>query len=483
MTAVDVRLPDNRPRGMGTAVQAAIFGALAVIPLSGLLAANGKLWTGFTLVSVATSLLGPLVFYQHGGGRITATGVFFLGIGVFAGLGGFLIAIYGSYPVDRALFYAAVLTYATSLLTYQVFLRNPAGRPRERAAAAGRGRLRVPGEGLWIGPVLVLVGLYLSVLGLPLGPLPPELAHCGVLLTAGALLLPARANPILRRPGYSLLAGVAIVGYVVRFFSGYGRLNLATMALSLTVLFAVSHRARRPRLIKLTVIVAVIPFLILGAAVGASRSTFISVTGDRSTYALEFEGDLFATGRGLESVMSPLARFADLIRLEDSGGSASQVIGQARGSTFLVALVPWIPRSWWPDKPFGFGRELATLLTPYGEYGHSEAALNLGEWFYNFAWLGLAMMVALHGPIIRRLDRYLAESTQPEPRSMPDVVRALVPIVLTAGLADYVWIGTFTYMSRAGTRAFILIILGLLVLQRRSSGASPNLVEPVKRVR
>jgi hypothetical protein len=322
----------------------------------------------------------------------------------------------------------------------------------------------IVGKFAWLGPGAVLVALALSFIDLPLGPLAQELAYCGVLLTAATLLSDTGRHRGLRPTTFLILTTASLVGYILRFFSGYGRLNLATLAIALIMIYSLSRPSRHN---KVRVLAAVMPFLLLSGAIGATRTTYSVSDDQRSTYRLDATSDILSDGSGLESVMSPLARSAELLRLDRTGNSATDQIGRGNGGTFLVALIPWVPRTWWPDKPSGFGRELAILLTPYDDL-HSEAALTAGEWFYNFGYLGFFLMVPLHGFALSRLDRLLLGVTPTRGRHLNVGLKSLIAIVLAAGLADYVWMGAFTYMSRAGIRGAILACLLLVLTHSRS---------------
>jgi hypothetical protein len=448
--------------------------AVAVVPLAYLFTAPTGPKPPFIMLSLATAVFGTTVFIRHGGRTFTATGIYYLAVALFGGIAGLLTALYSRYTIDSATLAASTLLYLTSVLTYYLFLNGESTRSNARNRSRSRHLDKpVTLARPWLGPGALIVAFYLSFTNLPIGPLAKELAYCGVLLTAATLLSGRGRSAVVRKPSYMFLTAGALLGYVARFFSGYGRLNLATIALALTMLYTL---ARSSRHIKGRLLVAILPFLLIAGAIGATRTTF-STGDERSTYGVGGSGDVLATGSGLEGVMSPLARLSDLIRLDRSRGPLASEIGDANGETFLVALIPWLPRSWWPDKPYGFGRELAILLTPYDDL-HSEAALTHGEWYYNFGYLGFILMVPLHGVALSWLDRLMLSQTARGRRSSNIPVRSLVPVVLAAGLADYVWMGAFTYMSRAGLRAAILAGFVILIERTRpvSAPLAPRLI-------
>ncbi len=424
------------------------------------------------IIAVATVTLGASVFVSHGGPVVTASGVYFLAVAVFGGVGGLLMLLYsGKYVVDTSTLRAILIVYLSSLATYSIFVRRTAGAMSTTAIAEIERESRVASVAAVMGPVLLVVGVLLSVAPVDTAPLPPEVAYCGVVVAAGALIARAAERRLGQRPVYLVVTIVVLVAYVVQFFSGYGRLNLVTLGIALAVLYT---RTRRIRWLKAALLVAILPLLLFGGAIGANRTTFAGITGERSRYDIELSREILAEGQGLYSLISPLLRFSQLLAMEGEKAPGGIEIGSANGSTFLVAFMVWVPRDVWADKPVGFGRELALIFAPYK--AHSEAGLIFGEWFFNFGYLGVFLSVVFIGLGLAYLDRRLARVSVRSHLTPEAFIRFLVVVVLVAGVADYVWTGTFAYMSRAGIRAMVLglIYLGLALVNRgaRRTGRS-----------
>ena len=103
------------------------------------------------------------------------------------------------------------------------------------------------------------------------------------------------------------------------------------------------------------------------------------------------------------------------------------------------------------------------------------AALNEGEWIYNFGLFGAILAIPVVGSFVRFCDRRLASQRQRHCSTLADVLSLAATAVLVAGIADLVWVGTFTYVARTGVR---LLVLGALILSvalpTRASIASPQ---------
>ena len=91
--------------------------------------------------------------------------------------------------------------------------------------------------------------------------------------------------------------------------------------------------------------------------------------------------------------------------------------------------------------------------------GHSMAAHVIGEWIYNFGPAGAVLMVPFVGMGVKLLDLTLA-------RLQGFDVLAPTRVALTAGVATVVaevptlvWVGSFTFTSRAGQRVAIILAL------------------------
>lgn len=133
-----------------------------------------------------------------------------------------------------------------------------------------------------------------------------------------------------------------------------------------------------------------------------------------------------------------------------------------------------MPRELWPDKPVGFGAQLTELYRPeLLSVGHSEAALLHGEFVYNFALFGVPVAVLVVGHLVRWLDGWLNDLHATPPASVRVLIKQAVAVVASAGLLDLVWVGTYTYVERAGFACAVLALIYLMTALPASHDRPP----------
>jgi hypothetical protein len=107
------------------------------------------------------------------------------------------------------------------------------------------------------------------------------------------------------------------------------------------------------------------------------------------------------------------------------------------GSTLLVTALGFIPRSVWPEKPVGIGKELTKyvvgpLYTP--TYGYSVAPTVPADLYLNFGWFGIVLGGLGLGLICRAVTSYAVAGLQ-EGRQVV-ASRVLVPAAFVMGLGE-----------------------------------------------
>ncbi|WP_367343319.1 hypothetical protein [Propionibacterium sp.] len=127
--------------------------------------------------------------------------------------------------------------------------------------------------------------------------------------------------------------------------------------------------------------------------------------------------------------------------------------GHTGGRQMLGALLYWVPRSVWPDKP----QDTGEMLGEYKEYIFTNISSPLwAEFFIDFGWVGLMAGMLLVGYWARRLD--IQAEAQLRERRSPDLINCILPfyslIILRGSLLQ-----SLAYISVA----FVLI----LFVQRR----------------
>lgn len=396
---------------------------------------------------VALALLGlvhsALGFYRHGGSRISAPAVFLLAMGLF----GYFPTLYYAYtsafqPAYREVLGLSILL-SSQLVLYAWWSSQPSSSQGPQKQPA---RSSVCVLGVTLGVIALAIGLAIDAIEIEgLLSLDQPAGYAGVTLTTVALVQMNRRINIF----VLLLIGVLFAIFVVSLFSGGGRLVLGSLAIALTM--AIGFRWR-PRYIKILTL-AVLPPGVLGLAKLRAQSVANYATGYQET--------------GLESVVWPQRRFLDVL-----GDVLDGVYPLGGIETFASTATIWVPRTFWPDKPVGFGLELTELYRPeLLSIGHSEAALLQGEFVYSWSLLGLPVLFGITGYFVCRLDRWLDGLNSVQPGSILVLIKQSIAVVAAAGLVDLVWVGTFTYAQRAG---FTCALLGLMYVVARLLGAEPQ---------
>lgn len=420
----------------GRLVSSAVFwwaaagASVQLLAGAGAAPADTQLW--LSSLGLLHSAMG---FWSDGRQRITAPGIYFFAAGLFIYFPG--IYLIGHDPISHgavSVLPALTFCYFAQLFMYYVVWRpRDAGVPDARVCAEGS----VTAWGMWVGLLVAGAGIALSVAGFGNEALVNGTAFSGVVLMAVSLL---RREKKLSTLGY-LLIGAAFVAYLQYVFSGFGRLQLG--ALALCVVMTAAHRWRG-RAVKVALLVGIGPGLMYLAQ---SRVAFTATLNPAQRQSVN----------GLESVLSPLVRFAQLWELDAAGQLA-----HTWGASFFSSLVVLVPRQLWPDKPIGFGAELAHLFRPdLDGTGYSEAALLHGEVLCAFGVFGLVAMVPVFAWFVGWLDRRMVAAFSIELHDRWDLFLVVAVTVAGASIVDLFWGGTFTYMSRVAPRLLVLFVVFL----------------------
>lgn len=377
-----------------------------------------------------------LYLFMRGGTLIQPSSIYFLSLAVFFGLGGLVAAWMHPNSMSPSLVRAVVFGQAANLLTWAVWYRYRKSESPRKGGERTTGLVALHYYFFAAGAACLIVGTLVQASSVDAGPTPFVLAYLGLVLITAALLE-------MRKRAATMVVSVAALGLLLmfldRFFSVEGRLRWATLAL--TILMLINFRL--PRLWHKRLIVAcLIPALVAGGMLRSEAPNANRV--------------LFA-GEGLGSLWTPVTTFGEMVRADE--GASSRRLERQYGMTFASAAVAWVPRSLWEDKPVGFGAILTQHLAPgLVAQRHSMAALAHGEWYANFGWAGLVLMGGLTGMLIATLDRWQLAIRRLEKgarRSFGSIAIALG----AAGLADYIWVGSHTFMARNGMAIAILGVI------------------------
>lgn len=385
------------------------------------------------LAATVAAATGASGFFFDAGPRFSVLGAFMLSSALFVGVAGLLLVAVGTFT-------SATWLYVNLSTLSLVMIYALAASSRSRATRTAR--LYCPDR---MAIYAATVALVLTVLGSPIVGLeslsPRALAAAAILFAATGSLASSLALQYTAYLGSMLALGL----YLAFNFSGFGRLAVVAVIFGCAYAINFTH----PRYWhKFAVVISIVPVLLVGGLVradeGATAADVLSLR----------------TG-GLGSVWAPLHWFENVVH--DGLSNSPDALPPAYGRTFFSTAVAWVPRELWDGKPVGFGAELAQNYTPlYADYGHSMAALHLGEWFVNFGTLGLLLMVPATGLLLRRVSSFegmVADSWHPDP-----VALAVVSMV-AAGTLNYTWMGTFAWMSREGF-SLILLVSTAAILRR-----------------
>lgn len=422
--------------------------------------------SGLWALSLTSSIMAVVITLRSGGPYLTPSGVFFLASGVFIGGGAYYLSIVDTPVATASLRDAAALAFLTTIgisivvkaLSIRWRIHWPDRPPRRGPAPDG---FRPPPHFALKGALLIAVSLFpltRSVMG----------ATSEAIGVAGLLILVVwAASRRVNMRWYGDLLVVAMVFalptvWIQLTFTGGGRLLVAGTA---TGAFAAWNLLNPSRLQKVLLILS-IPVFLWGA--GLSRITLGETGKDTSA------SSVVSAGAGLGSVYSPLDTWGELIG--PLTPEQREQFGPRWGATFVnTALLP-VPRVLWEDKPKGFGAELTEVLEPeLVSAEHSEAALVQGEWYANFGYAGLALMVPVIGVALAYLDRWharLVGSRMRLPRSWWSVA---VLACIVSSLGELYWVGSFTMFARGGLAAVVVGVVGFLSLSRRPPpGTAPG---------
>lgn len=378
----------------------------------------------FGCLGLAHSAIG---FLRLGGARFTAGGVFLLSTGLFVFFPALYVAANGPSFDGEAATAAATASYFVQIFAAAFWWGNypaasvPSGEQPRGASFA-----------FFLGLLLTAVGIVLDVaFGLDSTTLSGAATFVGVTMLAVAALSGSKLT--LSR----LLVTLTAVGvYVFTMFDGGGRLVLGSLAIAVMLTLNMA----RPRHWHKAATLIVLPIGLVFLALNRSTAVYTSRGGVET---------------GLESVIWPFERFAQLLQ-----ESLADSLQYAWGETLLAPLVFFVPRAVWPDKPLGLGAELAAKFRPeLVGVGHSEAALIHGEVVWNFGVAGLVLLIPVVGIAIRYVDRLLLFSREQTLDSRRSVLVRTTAVLITAGILDLVWVGTFGVAARTGQRLLVLALV------------------------
>lgn len=430
---------------------------------------------GFALETLALISVGYGLFIVGTWGRsyLTPSGVFFLASGVFVGLAAHYLNQVGSINEPSELrdwaVVAFVVTVATAMVTTMFNLKHRIWWPSNaELRVAERHTVPVsPPDFFLYAILLVAMSQVPMVQGLN-RTIANAAGVCGVMML---VLIGSSRRVKMRWHGDVLLVAMVVIVPLVWIqleFEGGGRLTLAGLGIASLLAWNIV----RPRRIQKIAVVCAIPVFLIFS--GLNR--------------LEHNGqdagsrNILSSGDGLESMYGPLDTWTELVTLDPDqqarDGAASA--GPRWGATFLNTFLIPVPRSYWSNKPKGFGAELTRILrakllreeriSPE----HSMAALIHGEFYVNFGIPGLFLLPLVVGWFLSVLDRARWRLARSGLAGVDDWWKATILACLVGSLGDLFWVGTFTFVARGGMAALVAWVMWRFTTRRRAPVASPG---------
>ena len=415
------------------------------------------------------------VFMVSSRGRayLVPSGVYFLASGAFIGLASLYLTQVGSlneYGVLRDWAVVAfVTTVATAIVVVALSVRWQLSWPSDAEMQRGS-RPPVPRSPVNFQlTALILVGISQIP---PIRGLNIALANATGVAGVMMLVLAAASRRVrMRWHGDAVLVSLAVVIPIIWVqleFEGGGRLTLAGLGIATLVAWSLV----RPRRVQKIVVVLAIPLFLIFS--GLNR---LEKDGARNSGS----SGVLTSGDGLSSMYGPLDTWTELVQVtpQDQARVRGASAGPRYGATFLNTLLLPVPRSMWEDKPKGFGAELTEILRPTLlreeriAPEHSMAALINGEFYVNFGVPGLILLPFAVGWFLAALDRFHARVAARGLQTVDDWFRATILVCLVSSLGDLFWVGTFTFMSRAGLSALVVWIVYRLTTRRSPAPPDP----------
>ena len=228
---------------------------------------------------------------------------------------------------------------------------------------------------------------------------------------------------------FGALAFVCFVVFYTLLWTGFGRMMLARFFFVAFFFASMGMSVRRVRFLKAFALLLLPVFITIS---GLLRSDTATV------------GNAIAEGNGIGSVISPMM-FTERLYYDMRDGNFPMLYGES----YVVTLLFFVPRSLWPSKPPGFGRQMVPWYQPRSRHpGHSLAGTHLGEAFGNFGRAGV-----LIGPLVLYLYLFLIQVFFNLRKHFPNtqqIILLLCGVLYLASIPDLLWGGTFTAYSRAG---------------------------------
>lgn len=398
------------------------------------------------LPATVMSALSVFAFFHCGGRVVNASSVASYGVFMFIGFPAVFAAL-GLYDSRQAFTPNSLLIVLILAFIFQAALVLLSANRCSGDSSVGRIRDRSVESRVFRFSLLVL----LCALGAHVLGVSHVASGFSWLAIIGGAVLTFWSDRVSTR-----IRGVSLM--LVTFFvetglslGGFGRLNLAVLALSVVVVGSIALKSG---------------WLKWGTAL-ATGPVLIVLINQRLMFLEEHRSGAVDQSEGVGSVVGPVQSAATITEASLRG-----TVDLAWGETIFNAAVIWVPRVFWPEKPIGFGREIVAVTQPWltSSTVHSDAGTFVGEAVWNFGVWGAPVYFIVLILGIRLLDRRIQALGQGVPH-VGALFQLMTVAMLSGTLLNILWGSTSTAAART------LLPLAVLLAVRFVHAATSSRME------
>lgn len=374
------------------------------------------------ITGVALAIVSATAFIKLGEGTFSAGSVTSFCILVF-GAGAGIYTTAGYFPLAETSTFHGLWVVLSMFLALQLLILWIC--PEKVANSSNFNRIsdhqirRFAHAGLLLGAVSTAL-LFLNV---PVIPTP--MVTSAIIFLSFSLSFSKKAS---RKVFYATIVLVMIFAYYELFFSGFGRLNIAALLLSVAAIWSLANPSRVAKWLTLA---AVVPML---GVLSLARLAFLE----------EAQGRIPGQTEGIGSVVGPVGSAGAI-----AVAHLEQVIQPALGMTLIAAALFWVPSDLWSGKPLGFGREIVKVTQPehLSTAEFSDAGMVVGEAIWNFGIVGGIVSLFVVAAMVRWVDCFFMNSRRSD-RSLLSSQLVVLFGVVAGSMTQVIWGGAFTWSSR-----------------------------------
>lgn len=398
---------------------------------------------GIVYPGVVLSLLSLVSFFACGRKQINASSVTSYAILVFIGFptiyGGF--GFYESWKnyTPWSLLIVVILAFVLQLSILAFSSTAPRENNFTKSKLSEKSKIR----GALAISIAMLLGTFAAqVVGFSIGA--AGFSWLSILFASAVLFL---EQGKLRR---LIAVALMMVVFGMEFgadLGGFGRLNLAVLAISVATVASFGIRKWWIKAVTVVMTGPALMFLVEQRVAFLESSRGISVD----------------DSEGIGSVVGPFHSAGTIVNAFLQGQ-----VGLDWGATFFAAALVWVPRRFWPDKPIGFGREIVEVTQPYliSNKGYSDAGTFIGEAVWNFGIGGAILLLILFALMLVKFDKLVMKQAF-KTNSIDNIVQSIFFVVVIAGLINVIWGGLFTTTTRLFFPLALLLIIGAIIPKSR----------------